>query len=139
MSSASNAPFLATVRRLSGAAKLNIVGLVVTAAGMLLQMASGSTMFPSATGPIVLLVTALIVTFAPGRWPAVAGLAVPLVLGVGAIVAAVMTGDFVRQLTDSANAGILAGSVMHVAGLCAAIAGGSMLVFGRRAAGDRGR
>ncbi len=139
MSSASTALSVATVRRLSEAAKLNVVGLVVTAAGMLLQMASGSTMFPSATGPIVLLVTALIVTFGPGRWPAVVGLAVPLVLGAGALVAAVMTGDFVRQLTDSANAGILVGSVLHVVGLSAAIAGGFILVFGRGAAGGRGR
>jgi hypothetical protein len=48
---------------------------------------------------------------------------VPLVLGVGAIVAAAMTGEFTTQLTDLGNAPIVVGSLMHVIGLIGAVAG----------------
>jgi hypothetical protein len=124
---------LHTVRRLSNAAKLNATGLVVTAAGMLLQIAAGSTLYPSLTGPIVLLAAAVIVLFGPGRWTPYVGLLVPLVLGVGATIAALMTGDFVDQLTDLSMPGIFVGSLLHVIGLVAAVAGGVGMVLGRRA------
>ena len=107
----------------SPAAILNVVGLLVTAAGMLLQIAAGSTLYPSLAGPIVLVATALIVAFRPGRWTAYFGLIVPLVLGIGAIAAAVMTGEFTGQLTDTGNPGIVVGSLLHVIGLIGAIAG----------------
>jgi len=119
------------VRRLSNAARLNVAGLVVTAAGMLLQIAAGSGLYPSFAGPIVLLVTALIVAFWPVRWMAYVALVVPLVLGLGAIVAAIMSGEFIEQLTDTGNAGILVGSLMHVIGLNAAVAGGVGMVLRR--------
>lgn len=108
----------------SNAAKLNVTGLVLTAAGMLLQIAAGSMLYPSVAGPIVLVVVALIVAFVPGRWTAWVGLIVPLVLGLGAIVAALMTGAFFAQLTDVGRAGILIGSLMHVIGLLGAVTGG---------------
>ncbi len=53
-------------------------------------------------------------------------------LGLGAIVAAAMTGEFVDQLTDIGNPAILAGSLMHVVGLVAAVAGGLLMVLGLR-------
>ena len=56
------------VRRLSNAAKLNVAGLVLTAAGMLVQIAAGSELYPSLAGPIVLLVTAVFVAVWPRRW-----------------------------------------------------------------------
>jgi hypothetical protein len=111
------------VSELSNPARLNIAGLVLTAAGMLLQIAAGSALYPSYAGPVALLVTAAIVAFGPRRWAPFLGLVVPLVLGLGAIVAAAMTGEFIGQLTDIANPGILLGSLMHVAGLTAAITG----------------
>lgn len=119
------------VRRWSNAARLSVAGLVVTAAGMLLQIAAGSGLYPSFAGPIVLLVTALIVAFWPVRWMAYVALVVPLVLGLGAIVAAVMSGEFIEQLTNTGNAGILVGSLMHVIGLIAAVAGGVGMVLRR--------
>ena len=132
MSSLANTFSLDAVRRLSNAAKLNVTGLVLTAAGMSLQMAAGSTLYPSLAGPIVLLVTAVIVLFGPGRWTPYIGLLVPLVLGVGATIAALMTGDFLDQLTDVDRAGILIGSLLHVIGLVAAVAGGVGMVLARR-------
>lgn len=108
----------------SNAAKLNVAGLVLAAAGMVLQIAAGSTLYPSVAGPIVLVVVALIVAFVPGRWTAWLRLIVPLVLGLGTIVAALMTGAFIAQLTDVGRAGILIGSLIHVIGLLGAITGG---------------
>jgi hypothetical protein len=119
------------VSRLSNAARLNVVGLVVTAAGMLLQIAAGSGLYPSFAGPIVLLVTAVVVAFWPARWMAYVALLVPLVLGLGAIIAAAMSGEFIEQLTDTGNVGILVGSLLHVIGLIAAVAGGVGMVLRR--------
>jgi hypothetical protein len=118
-------------RRLPGAAKLSVVGLILTAAGMLLQIAAGSELYPSFAGPIVLLLTAIIVAFWRARWMAYVALLVPLVLGLGAIIAAVMTGAFFEQLTDAGNPGILLGSLMHVIGLIAAVVGGVGMVLRR--------
>jgi hypothetical protein len=139
MSSLTSTPSFNSVRRMSAAARLNVAGLVLTAAAMLLQILAGSTLYPSVTGPIVLVVTALLVAFVPRGWPAYAGLVVPLVLGVGAIVAAVMTGDFIDQLTNVGNPVLLVGSVLHVVGLVAGVAGGAGMVSGRRATDHRGR
>jgi hypothetical protein len=116
------------LRHLSNMAKLSVAGLVATAAGMLLQIAAGSELYPSFAGPIVLLVTAVLVAFRPDRWVPYVALLVPVVLGLGAIVAAVMSGEFVEQLTDTGNAGILLGSLMHVVGLIAAVAGAAVMV-----------
>jgi hypothetical protein len=107
--------------RLSIAAKLNVTGLVLTACGMLLQVAAGSNLYPTFTGPIVLFAAAGIVAFGPGRWTPYVGLVVPLVLGLGAVIAAIMTGEFIEQLTDVGNAGLFLGSVMHVIGLVGAV------------------
>src|SRR6266508_2798570 len=100
------------VRRLSNAAKLNVAGLVLTAVGMLLQIAAGSTLYPSFAGPIVLLAGAVIVAFWSGRWTPYVALLVPLVLGLGAIIAAVMTGEFIKQLTDVGETGLFLGSLL---------------------------
>ena len=57
---------------------------------------------------------------------------VPLVLGIGAVVAAVMTGEFVDQLTSFGQSAILIGSGMHVIGLTAAVVGGVGMLLDRR-------
>jgi hypothetical protein len=124
---------------LSNAAKLNVGGLVLTAAGMLLQIAAGSELYPTFSGPIVLLAAAGIVAFVRRRWTAYVGLLTPLVLGVGAIIAAVMTGDFFAQLTDVGNPGVLLGSLMHVIGLAAGVVGGVGMLLGSARVGEDGR
>jgi len=110
-------------RSLSLWAWLNVIGLVLAAVGMVLQMAAGSELYPTVTGPIVLVLTAVLVAFGPG-WTRYIGLLVPVVLGTGAIVAAAMTGTFIDQLIDVGNLPVVLGSVMHVLGLAAAVAGG---------------
>jgi hypothetical protein len=137
VSSLSSMSALNVISRLSNAAKLSATGLVLMAAGMLLQIAAGSTLYRSFAGPIVLVVTAVIAVFVPGRWTPYVALLVPLVLGAGAIVAAVMTGEFINQLTDISQVGILVGSLLHVIGLIAAVAGGVGMLQGRPRAGER--
>jgi hypothetical protein len=122
---------LNSVRELSTWAKLSVIGLVLTAAGMLLQIVAGSELYPSLTGPIVLLAAAAFVAFGPGRWTPYVALVVPLVLGIGAIIAAVMTGEFIEQLTNLGAAGILIGSLLHVIGLSAAVTGGVGMLLDR--------
>lgn len=138
MTSLASRPFV-TVGRLSNAAKWNVTGLVLTAAGMLLQIAAGSILYPSLTGPIILLAAAAFVAFGPVRWTPWVGLIVPLVLGVGAMIAAVMSGAFVSQLTDVSRVGILVGSLTHVVGLTAAVIGGVGMLQVRRGTAGRGR
>ncbi len=111
------------VRQLSQWAWLNVVGLVLAALGMVLQIAAGSELYPTLTGPIVLVAAAVFVVLGPA-WARYVGLIVPVVLGIGAIVASAMTGAFINQLIDFGNLPIVLGSVMHVLGLAAAIAGG---------------
>jgi hypothetical protein len=113
---------------LSNEAKLNAVGLVVTATGMVLQMASGSTLYPTLTGPIVLVAGAALVAFRPGGWTSYVGLVIPLVLGVGLAVSAVLSPAFVTQLTDLGSIGMAVGSMLHVAGLTASVIGGVAMV-----------
>jgi hypothetical protein len=117
---------------------LNVIGLILAAAGMLVQMAAGSTLYPTVTGPLVLVATAALVVFGPLRWTRWIGLSVPLVLGIGAAVAATMTGTFVEQLTGR-DAGLLLGSWMHSIGLAAAVAGGVAVVVQPREAATVGR
>ncbi len=111
---------------------LSVIGLVMTAAGMLLQISAGSELYPSLSGPIVLLAAAAFVALGPRAWTPWVALLVPLVLGLGAFVAAVMTGEFIDQLTAFGNAPLVLGSVMHVIGLAGAVAGGVGMVLGRR-------
>jgi hypothetical protein len=127
------------VKRLLNAAKLNVTGIVVTAAGVLLQIVAGSELYPTFAEPIALLAVAVIVAFVRRRWTAYVGLLVSLVLGVVAIIAAVMTGGLIAQLTHIGRVGAFVGSVMHVVGLVAAVAGGVGMVLRPLGAGEHER
>ena len=118
------------VNDLSRWAWLSVTGLVLTAVGMLVQIASGSDLYPSLTGPIVLFATAVFVALGPVRWTPFLAVVVPLVLGIGAVVAAAMTGEFIDQVT-AGSAGIVAGSLMHLVGLPVAVIGGVGMLMNR--------
>jgi hypothetical protein len=94
-----------------------------------LQIAAGSTLYPSFLGPAALLGAAILVALVHARWTSYIALVVPLVLGVGALVTALITGDFIRQLTGFGEPAIVLGSVMHVIGLTAAVVGGVGMVL----------
>jgi Mg/Co/Ni transporter MgtE len=127
------------VTRMSNAAKLNVTGIVLALPVCCSRSSRDRNSIPRFAGPIVLLAVAVIVAFVRRRWTAYVGLLVPLVLGVGAIIAAVMTGEFVAQLTDVGRAGVFVGSVMHVVGLVAAVAGGVGMLLRPRGAGEHER
>jgi hypothetical protein len=120
---------LSRIRSLSNGAKLNVAGLVLTAIGMLFEIGAGSELYPTLTGPIVLLIGAAAVAFRPGRWTGYLGLIIPFVLGLGLIVSVALSPAFVDQLTDTDNAGIVAGSLLHVVGLVTGIVGGFGMVL----------
>jgi hypothetical protein len=118
---------------LSGAGKLNVAGMVVAAAGIVVQIASGSELFPTIPpGPIILLAGAALVALGPWRWTPVVGVVVPLFVVVGGIVAAFVSGSFVDQLTDPGRVGVFAGSWLQVLGEVTALVAG--IVATRRAA-----
>lgn len=120
-------------RELPSGAKLNVIGLALAAAGMLLQIGAGSRLYPTLTGPIVLVAAAVLVGFGPPRWTRFVAVGLPLLLGAGAIVAAVMTGEFVAQLGNAGNPAIVLGSSIHMIGLAAAVGGGIGMLLDRRA------
>jgi hypothetical protein len=120
------------IRSLSNDGRLNVTGLVLAAIGMLLEMGAGSELYPTISGPLILLVAAAIVAFRPGRWTGYIGLIIPLVLGLGLLVSALLAPAFFEQLTGVGNPGLVLGSLAHVVGLVAAVAGGIGLVIRRQ-------
>jgi hypothetical protein len=110
---------------LSAAGKLNVTGMVAAAAGITIQIASGSGLYPTIPlGPIILLAGAALVALGPWRWTPVVGVLVPLFLLVGAVIAAVVSGEFVDQLTDPGQVGIFAGDVLQLLGVVTALVAG---------------
>jgi hypothetical protein len=58
-----------TRARLSAAGELNVTGMVAAAAGIIMQIASGSDLYPMIPpGPIILLAGAALVALGPFRW-----------------------------------------------------------------------
>lgn len=112
---------------LSAAGKLNVAGMVAAAAGIIIQITSGSDLYPTIPpGPIILIAGAALVALGPWRWTPVVGVVVPLFLIVGAVIAAVNSGEFVDQLTDPGQVGIgiFAGDVIQLLGVIAALVAG---------------
>jgi hypothetical protein len=116
---------------LSTPAKLNAAAFAVTAAGMLLQIASGSELYPEIPpGPIILLVGAGVVVLGPRRLSAFIGLVVPLILTAGGTIASVGENQFLAQLTDPTDVGIFTGTLVHLLGLIAALITGIFAIRG---------
>jgi hypothetical protein len=112
---------------LSAAGKLNVTGMVTAAAGIIIQITSGSDLYPTIPpGPIILLAGAVLVALGPWRWTPVVGVVVPLFLFVGAVMAAVNSGEFVDQLTNPGQVGIgvFAGDVIQLLGVITALVAG---------------
>jgi hypothetical protein len=110
---------------LTGAGKLNVAGMVVAAAGIVVQIVSGSHLFPTIPpGPIILLAGAALVALGSWRWTPVVGVVVPLFVVVGGIIAAFVSGSFLDQLADPGEVGVFAGSWVQVLGEIAALVAG---------------
>jgi len=116
-------------RNLSAAAKLNATGLVVAAAGILIQYFSGVEGFPTIPpGPIILLVAASLVAFGPWGWTPVLGVIASLFLIVGGVIATMAGGGLGPQLSDPTAVGGFAGAVIQIAGLLLALVAGIFAV-----------
>ncbi len=116
------------------AVPLTVGGLALAGAGILLQIGSGSTLYPSVISPIVLMASAGLVAAGPRRWAPYLGLGVALVLGLGAIVGVAMNGGIAGQITRADHLGLMAGSLMHAVGLGIAVVGGVSMLRARVAA-----
>jgi hypothetical protein len=112
---------------LSAAGKLNVAGMAAAAIGIIIQIASGSELYPTVPpGPIILLAGAALVALGPWRWTPVVGVVVPLFLLVGAVIAAIVSGEFVDQLSDPGQVGVFAGDVLQLLGVITALVAGSI-------------
>ena len=111
---------------MSNAAKVNVAGLVLAAAGMVLQIVAGSDLYPSIPpGPIILIAAAGAVAYGPSRWAPYVAVFVPAFLLMGAVLSALVASEsFVDQLTDVGQAGIFTGTLVQMIGLVVAVAAG---------------
>ncbi|MGH2788835.1 MAG: hypothetical protein ACRDJV_13185 [Actinomycetota bacterium] len=111
---------------LSNSAKTNVVGLVLAAAGIVVQIVAGSDLYPSVPpGPIIVLAGAGVVAFGPRRWAPYVAVFVPVFLLVGATISAFVASEsFVDQLSDVGEAGIFTGTLVQMMGVVVALAAG---------------
>jgi hypothetical protein len=112
------------------AAKLNVAGLVVAAAGIMIQYVSGVDFPTIPPGPIILLAAAAVVAFGPWRWSPVVGFVAALFLLIGGAIATIVGNGFNETLGDPGEIGGFAGAVVQIMGLVTALAAG--IVAARR-------
>jgi hypothetical protein len=122
---------------LSPAARLNVVGLVVAAAGMLTQYASGVDYPTIPPGPIIVLVAAAVVAFGPWRWAPAVGLLAALFISIGGVIATLAGNGFTPQLSDPGAVGGFAGTLIQIAGLLIALPAGVIAAWPSAGAGSR--
>jgi hypothetical protein len=108
----------------SPGAMLNVVGLVVAAAGIAIQYVSGVDFPTIPPGLVILLAAAAVVAFGPWRWSPVVGLVAALFLSVGGTIATIAGNGFSETLGDPGEVGGFAGAVVQIAGLAMALPAG---------------
>lgn len=101
-------------------AMLNVVGLVVAAAGIMIQYVSGVDYPTIPPGPIILLAAAA----ARWRWSPVVGLVAALFLSIGGAIATIVGNGFSETLGDPGEVGAFAGAVIQIVGLAIALPAG---------------
>jgi len=112
----------------SAAVRLLVVGLVVAAAGMLVQYASGVDYPTIPPGPIIALVAAAVVAFGPWRRAPVVGLVAAVFISLGGVIATIAGNGFTPQLSDPGAVGGFVGTLVQIAGLVIALATGVVAV-----------
>ena len=112
----------------SPTARLLVVGLVVAAAGMLIQYASGVEYPTIPPGPIIALVAAAVVAFGPWRRAPVVGLVAAVFISLGGVIATIAGNGFTPQLSDPGAVGGFVGTLVQIAGLLVAVAAGVVAV-----------
>jgi hypothetical protein len=108
-------------RRLTAAASLTVAGLVVAAAGIVIQIASGANYPTIPPGLLVLLAAAGLVALATRwRWTMILGVIVSLFLLVGGALAPQAR----QQLGNPSQAGVFIGTVIQLLALVVALVAG---------------
>jgi len=118
---------------LSKPRKINVVALIVAAGGLLILFVSVPDRFPPVPpGPIILLIAAGLVAFAPGHWTPLVGVIVPLAIFVGGIAT-----DASDLLFRPDNVGAFVGSLIQMSALITAVAAGTIALLGSRSSAPR--
>jgi len=113
------------MKQLSKPRKINVAALGIAAVGILILFVSVPEDFPPVPpGPILLLVAAGLVAFAPGRWTPIIGVIVPLFIFVGGLVSG--TPDL---LVDPDNVGASVGVVIQMIALITAVVAGTIALL----------
>jgi hypothetical protein len=121
-------------------ARLLVVGLVVAAAGIMIQYVSGVDYPPIPPGAIILLAAAAVVAFGRWRWSRAVGLVAALFLSLGGAIATIAGNGFSETLGDPGEVGGFAGAVVQIAGLAIALTAGFVAAMrGSRRAAVAGR
>ena len=110
--------------QISPAARLNAAGLVVAAAGIIIQYVSGVDYPTIPPGPIILLSAAAVVVFGPCRRAPAVGLAAAAFLTLGGAIATIAGNGFSETLGDPSELGGFVGAVVQIAGLVVAVPAG---------------
>ena len=110
--------------QLSPAASLNAAGLIVAAAGIMIQSASGEDFPTIPPGPIILLVAAAVVVFGPWRWAPAVELVAAAFVSLGGVIATIAGNAFESTLGDPGGVGGFVGAVVQIAGLMIAVPAG---------------
>jgi hypothetical protein len=103
---------------------LSVVGLVVAAAGIMIQYVSGVDYPTVPPGAIILLAAAAVVAFGPWRWSPFAGLVAAVFLSIGGAIATIAGNGFSETLGDPGKVSGFAGAMIQIAGLAIALAAG---------------
>jgi hypothetical protein len=119
---------ISNTTRLPPAARLNALGLVVAAAGIMIQYASGVDYPTIPPGPIVLLSAAGVVVLAPWRKAPVAGLVAAAFISIGGVIATIAGNGFSETLGDPGELGGFLGALVQIAGLVIALPAGVVAV-----------
>jgi hypothetical protein len=110
-------------------ARVNVAGLVVAAAGILIQYFSGVEGFPTIPpGPFILLGAAALVAWGPWRWTPAVGLIAPLLGLVLGTMSTVLNWGTTAPLSDPSEAAGFAGAVIQFSGLVTALGAGIVVV-----------
>jgi hypothetical protein len=108
-------------RQPTGVAGLIVVGLVVAAAGIMIQYASGVDYPTIPPGPVILLAAAAVVAFGPWRWSPVVGLIAAVFLSIGGAIATIAGNGYSETLGDPSEVGGFVGAAIQIAGLAIAL------------------
>ncbi|MEN3360171.1 MAG: hypothetical protein V7637_4153 [Mycobacteriales bacterium] len=103
-------------------AKVNAAAMVAAIAGIVVQLAAGVDYPTVPPGPIILAVAVGIVVFVRRPWASLVGVAVPLFLVVGGVIAASANSD--NALRQPSDVAAFTGTVVQLAAVAVALAAG---------------